>query len=46
MPSPRHGIGAAVVGDRIFVPGGATVQGFGASGAHEVFDAPSGLSCS
>ena len=46
MPSPRHGIGAAVVGNRIFVPAGATVQGFGASGTNEVFEAPSGRSCS
>jgi N-acetylneuraminic acid mutarotase len=46
MPSPRHGIGAAVVGNRIFVPAGATVQGFGASGTNEVFEAPLGRSCS
>jgi N-acetylneuraminic acid mutarotase len=45
MPSPRHGIGAAVVGDRVFVPGGATVQGFGASGVTEVFQVPAGRSC-
>jgi N-acetylneuraminic acid mutarotase len=30
MPSPRHGTGAATVGDAIFVPGGANVQAFGA----------------
>jgi N-acetylneuraminic acid mutarotase len=45
MPTPRHGIGAAAVGDRIFVPGGATVQGFGATAAHEVYTVPSGRSC-
>jgi hypothetical protein len=46
MPTPRHGIGAAVLGDRIFVPGGAAVQGFGATGVHEVFTVPSARSCS
>jgi hypothetical protein len=37
MPTPRHGIGAAVVGDRIHVPGGATSPGLARSDAHEVF---------
>jgi N-acetylneuraminic acid mutarotase len=37
MPTPRHGIGAATIGDRIYVPGGAIVQGFGATQAHEAF---------
>jgi N-acetylneuraminic acid mutarotase len=45
MPTPRHGIGAAAIGDRIFVPGGATVQGFGATAAHEVYRVPAGRSC-
>ncbi len=40
MPTPRHGVGAAVVGDRIFLPGGATVQGFGATGVTEAIIAP------
>jgi N-acetylneuraminic acid mutarotase len=40
MPTPRHGVGVAVVGDRIFLPGGATVQGFGATGVSEAFIAP------
>jgi N-acetylneuraminic acid mutarotase len=35
MPVPRHGMGAAAVGNRIFVPGGATRQGFLASDANE-----------
>lgn len=35
MPTPRHGTAAAAYGDRIFVPGGATLQGFGASAANE-----------
>jgi N-acetylneuraminic acid mutarotase len=28
MPLPRHGIGAASIGDLVIVPGGATVAGF------------------
>jgi len=36
MPTPRHGIGAAVLFSDIFIPGGASVQGFGATDAHEV----------
>ncbi len=37
MPTPRHGIGAAVVDERIYIPGGAIVQGFGATNRHEAF---------
>ncbi|HUP61380.1 MAG TPA: kelch repeat-containing protein [Thermoanaerobaculia bacterium] len=29
MRTPRHGIGAATIGKLIFIPAGATVQGFG-----------------
>jgi N-acetylneuraminic acid mutarotase len=29
MAVPRHGIGAATLGNRIYIPGGATVEGFG-----------------
>jgi len=36
MPTPRHGMGAAVSGDRLYVPGGADTQGFGAVATHEV----------
>jgi N-acetylneuraminic acid mutarotase len=36
MPTPRHGMGAAAVGDRLYVPGGATQQGFGAVATHEI----------
>jgi len=36
MPTPRHGMGAAASGDRVYVPGGATTQGFGAVATHEV----------
>ena len=35
MPRPRHGIGAAAVGDRIYIPGGAPVQGFGTTDVHD-----------
>jgi N-acetylneuraminic acid mutarotase len=45
MPTPRHGIGAVAVGDRIFLAGGATVAGFGATAAHEVYTVPAGKSC-
>jgi N-acetylneuraminic acid mutarotase len=44
MPTPRHGIGAGVLGDAIHVPAGAGVQGFGVAAAHEVFT-PSGRAC-
>ena len=37
MPTPRHGIGAAVLGDEIFIPGGGPVEGFGVTGVHEVY---------
>jgi hypothetical protein len=45
LPTPRHGMGAAVVDGRIHVPGGATVQGFGAVAVHEVFTPPAAASC-
>jgi len=37
MPTGRHGIGAAVVGGRLYVPGGATHEGFGAVALNESF---------
>jgi N-acetylneuraminic acid mutarotase len=37
MQTGRHGIGAAVVGNRVFVPGGATKEGFGAVAVNESF---------
>jgi hypothetical protein len=37
MPTPRHGIWAAVIGNRVYIPGGGVVQGFGASNINEVF---------
>jgi hypothetical protein len=36
MPTPRHGMGAAATGGRLYVPGGATVQAFGAVATHEI----------
>jgi hypothetical protein len=35
MLTPRHGSGAAVVDGIIYVPGGATLQGFGAVDTNE-----------
>ena len=37
MAVPRHGIGAAAKEDRIFVPGGSPIQGFGVTGIHDAF---------
>jgi len=37
MPTPRHGMAAAVVGATLHVPGGATVQSFGAVDTNESF---------
>jgi N-acetylneuraminic acid mutarotase len=36
MPTPRHGMGAAAIGNKLYVPGGATMQGFGAVATHEI----------
>ncbi len=38
MASPRHGIGAATVGNRIYVPGGADVLAFGAVATHDALE--------
>ena len=35
MPHPRHGIGAATIGDFIYIPAGAIAQGFGATDVHD-----------
>jgi len=37
MTSPRHGMGAAVVGGSLYVPGGANMQAFAAVATHDVF---------
>ena len=39
MPTPRHGIGAGVIGQLVYIPGGGIVEGLGATGTNEVFDA-------
>ncbi|WP_376712527.1 hypothetical protein [Acinetobacter baumannii] len=38
MPTPRHGHGAAVVGDRVYLMGGGVQVGVAASSAHEALD--------
>ena len=37
MRTPRHGMGAAAIGNVLYVPGGATRQGFGAVSTNESF---------
>jgi N-acetylneuraminic acid mutarotase len=37
MAMPRHGIGAALVGNRIFVPAGSPIQGFGTTAQSDFF---------
>jgi N-acetylneuraminic acid mutarotase len=37
MMDARHGFGAAVLDDRLYLPGGATRQGAGAVDTHSVF---------
>jgi N-acetylneuraminic acid mutarotase len=41
MATPRHGINAAVIGSRIYLPGGATVEGFGVTPVNEAFEVTS-----
>ncbi|MEJ7601756.1 MAG: kelch repeat-containing protein, partial [Kofleriaceae bacterium] len=36
MVTPRHGMAAAAIDGKLYVPGGATRQGFGAVATHEV----------
>jgi hypothetical protein len=42
MPNPRHGIGAAVNGFEIILPGGSPVEGFGVTGVVDAFIPGSG----
>ena len=37
MPTPRHGIFAAVIGTDVYLAGGATSPGFAATAINEVF---------
>jgi len=39
MPTARHGIGAAVVGNQFYIPAGGSVQGFSLTTINEVFNA-------
>jgi N-acetylneuraminic acid mutarotase len=39
MRTPRHGINAGVLGSRVYLPGGATVEGFGVTAVNEAFEA-------
>lgn len=45
MPTPRHGIGAAAVGNTIYVPGGASVQGLGVTPVLEAYTVPGERTC-
>jgi len=38
MPLPRHGIGAGVIGNRIYVPGGGPVSGYGVTEQSDFFE--------
>jgi N-acetylneuraminic acid mutarotase len=38
MPLPRHALGAAVIGKRIYLPGGSIVQGGRAPGVTAIMD--------
>jgi N-acetylneuraminic acid mutarotase len=46
LPTPRHGIGAAVLAGAIHVPGGGPVQNFSVSDVHEVMDVAAALGLS
>ena len=37
MPNPRHGMGAGVIGNTLYVPGGADMMAFGAVATHDAF---------
>ncbi|HYR85760.1 MAG TPA: kelch repeat-containing protein [Terriglobia bacterium] len=39
MPMPRHGIGAGVAGNRIYIPAGGPVAGFGTTAQSDFFEA-------
>jgi hypothetical protein len=42
LPTPRHGLGVAAVGGRVFVIGGGPDPGLTVSGANESLDVTSG----
>lgn len=41
MPMPRHGIGAAVIANRIYIPAGAPIQGFSITDYHDAYEVAS-----
>lgn len=43
MPTPRHGIGAAVIENKIYIPSGAPVQGFGLTSISDAYTVNSSL---
>jgi N-acetylneuraminic acid mutarotase len=43
MPVPRHGLGAAAVGDSIFLIGGGPVAGFGVTDVNSLFIPPANV---
>ena len=43
MPTPRHGIGAAVQAGLIHIPGGGPIENFSVTNAHEALDVAAGL---
>lgn len=45
MRTPRHAARAVTDGNKIYVPGGATHSGYGATTVNEVYTVPSGKSC-
>lgn len=45
MALARHGIGAAVVGGLVYIPGGGMRLGFGTTGHHDLYQPPEGLAC-
>src|SRR3989442_618822 len=38
MPVPRHGIGIGIIGNAMFMPGGAVVEGYGATAQSDFFE--------
>jgi N-acetylneuraminic acid mutarotase len=38
MPVPRHGIGVGIVGNAMFLPGGAVFEGYGATAQSDFFE--------
>ena len=38
MAAPRHGIGAGIIGNQLFVPGGSPIEGFGTTAQSDFFE--------